>query len=78
MPSDALRVGDSAHLDRGDAGRVRELGLLLSGKETLAARTRPHLVFDSVGSSAADAAVVALVVARASEHGVGQRFELDA
>jgi ornithine cyclodeaminase/alanine dehydrogenase-like protein (mu-crystallin family) len=78
VPSDALRVGDSAYLDEQDAGRVHELGAMLASGQSPARGARQHLVFDSVGSSAVDAGVVALVVARAAEQGLGQLFELDA
>lgn len=76
--ADALRVGDCAYLDEGDAARVRELGTLLASGLPVERGNREHVVFDSVGSSAVDAAVVALVVARAAERGLGERFELDA
>lgn len=76
--SDALRVGDCAYLDEGDAARVRELGALLAGGAPVELGERRHLVFDSVGSSAVDAAVVALVVTRAAERAVGEPFQLDA
>jgi ornithine cyclodeaminase/alanine dehydrogenase-like protein (mu-crystallin family) len=78
VPSDALRVGDSAYLDERDGTRVRELGTLLTSDQPPPRRAGQHLVFDSVGSSAVDAAVVALVVARATQHGLGAQFELDA
>lgn len=75
VPVDALRVGDSACLDDEAAARVRELGALLAKDERPAAG---RVVFDSVGSSAVDAAAVALVVTTAAERGVGTWFELDA
>ncbi len=78
VPADALRVGDCAYLEEEDAPRVLALGHLLAGDEPSPVRTRQHLVFDSVGSSAVDAAVVALVVSRASERGFGSKFDLDA
>jgi ornithine cyclodeaminase/alanine dehydrogenase-like protein (mu-crystallin family) len=78
VPPDALRVGESAYLDANDVGRVRELGIMLASGRPPALGTWQHVVFDSVGSSAVDAAVVSLVVARAAEQGVGDRFELDA
>ncbi len=76
--ADALRVGDSAYLDESAAAKVVELGTLLRRNERASATAGQHLVFDSVGSSAVDAAVVALVAARATEQGLGQAFSLDA
>jgi ornithine cyclodeaminase/alanine dehydrogenase-like protein (mu-crystallin family) len=76
--SDALRVGDCAHLAESDVARVRELGTLLASGLPAERGKGQHVVFDSVGSSAVDAAVVALVVTRAAERGLGDRFELDA
>ncbi|ABL80928.1 MULTISPECIES: NAD(P)-binding domain-containing protein [unclassified Nocardioides] len=75
--ADALRVGDSAYLDESAAAKVLELGTLLSRNEPPPVAPGRHVVFDSVGSSAVDAAAVALVAAKATEQGLGQAFSLD-
>jgi len=75
---DALRVGDSAYLDEPAAARVLELGTLLTKTEQPAVATGQSVVFDSVGSSAVDAAAVALVIAQADAQGLGRWFDLDA
>jgi ornithine cyclodeaminase/alanine dehydrogenase-like protein (mu-crystallin family) len=73
---DALRVGECAYLDEEAAGRVSSIGAVLSA----GIGSRPagrRIVFDSVGSSAVDAAVVGLVVAQAAQRGLGHWFDLD-
>lgn len=73
---DALRVGECAYLDEETAGRVSNIGSILStGSRSLPDGRR--IVFDSVGSSAVDAAVVGLVVAQAAERGLGHWIDLD-
>ena len=72
----ALSVGECAYLSEENAGRVSNLGSILrTGLRP--GRTRRRIVFDSVGSSAVDAAAVGLVVAQAEHHGVGQWIDLD-
>jgi ornithine cyclodeaminase/alanine dehydrogenase-like protein (mu-crystallin family) len=73
---DALRVGDSARLDGDAAASVTDIGVLLQSGERPVPDGRP-LVFDSVGSSAVDAAAVALVVGRATQEGRGTWVDLD-
>jgi ornithine cyclodeaminase/alanine dehydrogenase-like protein (mu-crystallin family) len=58
---DALRVGECEFLSDDQAGRVTELGTVFAGG---AAHADGLVVFDSVGSSAVDAAVVGLLVGR--------------
>jgi ornithine cyclodeaminase/alanine dehydrogenase-like protein (mu-crystallin family) len=79
IPADALSAGESAYMSAEDASRIRPLGALLgpdaapnppSGKRT-------RIVFDSVGSSAVDAATLALLVEAATEAGVGSRVDLE-
>jgi ornithine cyclodeaminase/alanine dehydrogenase-like protein (mu-crystallin family) len=73
---DALRVGECAYLDEEAAGRVSSIGTVLSAG--IGSRTDGRrIVFDSVGSSAVDAAVVGLVVAQAAQRGLGHWFDLD-
>lgn len=73
---DALAVGECAYLDEGSAARVSSIGSVLSagiGSRTSGRR----IVFDSVGSSAVDAAVVGLVMRQAAQRNLGRRFDLD-
>ncbi|MCU1403275.1 MAG: Ornithine cyclodeaminase [Microbacteriaceae bacterium] len=73
---DALKVGESAYLAEGESSRVENIGnLFLSNPVEPASGNR--IVFDSVGSSAVDAAVVALVLAGAAEKGLGRTVDLD-
>ena len=70
---DALLVGECAYLQDGSAA-VRHIG-------QLAQHPRPdsvkHLtVFDSVGSSAVDAAAIALLLTRANQADIGARLDL--
>jgi ornithine cyclodeaminase/alanine dehydrogenase-like protein (mu-crystallin family) len=58
---DALRVGECEFLSDDQAGRVTELGTVFASG---AAHADGLVVFDSVGSSAVDAAVVGLLVGR--------------
>jgi ornithine cyclodeaminase/alanine dehydrogenase-like protein (mu-crystallin family) len=79
VPSDALRVGESAYLAATDAARVRPLGSRLTS-QSVADGLRNHggrVVFDSVGSSVVDAATVALLVDGAAERAVGSWIDLD-
>lgn len=69
VPADALSVGEFAHLPRSDANRINSLGTLLSSGQHPDGAGR--VIFDSVGSSAVDAAVSAMVVDRAVETGCG-------
>jgi ornithine cyclodeaminase/alanine dehydrogenase-like protein (mu-crystallin family) len=73
---DAIRVGESAHLPEGDASRVENIGNLFI-THLVERAPEDRIVFDSVGSSAVDAAVVALVLAGAAERGLGQAVDLD-
>jgi ornithine cyclodeaminase len=73
---DALRVGDSAYLGSVAAASVTDIGVLLQSGERPEPDGRP-IVFDSVGSSAVDAAAVALVVGRASREARGTWIDLD-
>jgi ornithine cyclodeaminase/alanine dehydrogenase-like protein (mu-crystallin family) len=73
---DALKVGESAYLAENEVSRVENIGnLFLSNLVERAPGDR--IVFDSVGSSAVDAAVVALVLAGAAERGLGHTVDLD-
>jgi ornithine cyclodeaminase/alanine dehydrogenase-like protein (mu-crystallin family) len=60
-------------------GRIRSLGSALASRDVknhrLSQRTR--VVFDSVGSSAVDAATVALLVEDAVSKGVGSWIDLE-
>jgi len=67
---DALRVGELAHLSQEEAKRAIPIGLRLNGSQELP-NSKPRIVFDSVGSSAVDAAVVAMVLTSAKESGSG-------
>lgn len=69
VPSNALAVGEFAQLADAAAARVDTLGSLLAGglRPNHVGRT----IFDSVGSSAVDAAVAAMVVDRAVADGLG-------
>lgn len=74
--ADALTVGDSSHLSAEAAARVLEIGRYLT--DGMPPRsTRTPVVFDSVGSSAVDAATVAFVLAGATEQGRGRWIDLD-
>ena len=74
--TDALAVGECAYLDEGSAVRVSSIGSVLSAGIGLRISGR-RIVFDSVGSSAVDAAVVGLVMRQAAERNLGRRFDLD-
>jgi ornithine cyclodeaminase/alanine dehydrogenase-like protein (mu-crystallin family) len=63
---DALRVGECEFLSEDQAGRVTELGTVLAGGSA-PARADGLVVFDSVGSSAVDAAVVGLLVGQPND-----------
>ena len=73
--SDAVSVGDSAHLRPEHLGRVQDLGGIMN-KTTTLERHRPLLIFDSVGSSQVDAAVSSVILARARERGLGVPINL--
>lgn len=71
VPSDALAVGEFAYLPRSQSHRVTSLGHRLANPtESLAGLT----ILDSVGSSAVDAAVCAMVLDRAARDGSGIRL----
>jgi len=72
--ADALAVGECAQLTGGTEG-VRPLGGLLDAPWS--PDPSRWTVFDSVGSSAVDAAAVALVLERARREDVGARLTLD-
>lgn len=74
--SDALRVGELAYLVKEQAERAIPIGLKLSKKE-ITQTVKPWIVFDSVGSSAVDAAVVAMALTAAMESGSGTWIGLD-
>lgn len=68
---DALLVGESAYLDPAEAGRIIEFGQILKRGNDEPATERDLVVFDSVGSSVVDAAVVALLTGPIGEqHGL--------
>jgi ornithine cyclodeaminase/alanine dehydrogenase-like protein (mu-crystallin family) len=69
VPSDAVAVGEFAHLPAGAADRVTSLGTHLSGGRR--PRSRGRTVMDSVGSPAVDAAVSAMVLDAAATAGSG-------
>lgn len=72
----ALSVGELAHVDAAEAQRAVPLGVRLNGTE----QTPPsgRVVFDSVGSSTVDAAVVAVAMQRAVALGLGTEFAIEA
>lgn len=73
---DALRVGELAYLAPAEAERATSIGLRLAEHQPeRSARTR--IVFDSVGSSAVDAAVVAMTLSKALESGSGTWIALN-
>jgi ornithine cyclodeaminase/alanine dehydrogenase-like protein (mu-crystallin family) len=74
--SDAVKVGESAYLTDERAERVTDIGLLLD--QDLPRSSEGRVVLDSVGSSAVDAAVVALVLQEATRQGVGTPYDLNA
>lgn len=76
VQQDALRVGECAYLEEATAKRVLNIGSILATQTRLSPDGR-GVVFDSVGSSAVDAAVVGLVVAQAAERGLGRWIDLD-
>jgi ornithine cyclodeaminase/alanine dehydrogenase-like protein (mu-crystallin family) len=70
VPANAAEVGELAYLPGGPgAARCVALGDLLAGRRRLAGGKR--VVFDSVGTAAADAAAVALILATAEAEQVG-------
>jgi ornithine cyclodeaminase/alanine dehydrogenase-like protein (mu-crystallin family) len=73
---DALRVGELAHVSSHEADRARPIGLRLVKKESIQSSTG-RTVFDSVGSSAVDAAVVAMTLEIAMKSGSGTWITLD-
>lgn len=72
----ALSVGELAHVDAHVAQRAIPLGARLNGTEQTPITGR--VVFDSVGSSTVDAAVVAVAMQRALALGLGTEFAIDA
>ena len=71
VPDDARKVGESAHLAVNRQGLVTPLAQWLSSKSSPEHADIP-LVFDSVGSSHVDAAVTAVIMARAHAEGRGR------
>ena len=74
VPTDALRVGESAYLSRERGKLVTPLSLWLTSA-VQPDRDDSPLVFDSVGSSHVDAAVTAVIMARASADGRGHQLQ---
>lgn len=73
---DALRVGELAYIATEEAQRAVPIGMRLAkSQNVLAGNTR--IVFDSVGSSAVDAAVVAMTLGIAMESGSGSWIALN-
>lgn len=73
---DALRVGELAYIATEEAQRAIPIGTRLAkSQNVLAGNTR--IVFDSVGSSAVDAAVVAMTLGIAMESGSGSWIALN-
>lgn len=72
----ALSVGELAHVDAAIAQRAQPLGALLAANERASSGGR--IVFDSVGSSTVDAAVVAVAMQRAVALGLGTEFAMQA
>jgi ornithine cyclodeaminase/alanine dehydrogenase-like protein (mu-crystallin family) len=73
---DALRVGELAHIAKQDGQRATSIGTRLA-KPQISNPLKGRIVFDSVGSSAVDAAVVAMTLEAALESGSGQWIALD-
>lgn len=73
---DALTVGECAYVDEETSRRVSNIGSVLSTGLRPGLTCR-RIVFDSVGSSAVDAAAVGLVVAQAEQRGVGRWIDFD-
>ena len=74
--SDALAVGECAYLGEDSMVRVSSIGTVLQAGIG-SRRSGRRIVFDSVGSSAVDAAVVGLVMRQAAQRNLGRRFDLD-
>lgn len=68
--ADALRVGELTHVGAAETDRAIPIGLKLAGRELIQS-PMSRIVFDSVGSSAVDAAVVAMTLQVAMESGSG-------
>jgi ornithine cyclodeaminase/alanine dehydrogenase-like protein (mu-crystallin family) len=80
VPAAVLTAGESAHLPAGEVGRIRSLGSALASRDVKNDRRtqRTRVIFDSVGSSAVDAATVALLVEDAVLKSVGSWIDLEA
>jgi len=74
--ADALRLGELSYLEKQEAERATPIGMRLANHEMTHSLTR-RIVFDSVGSSAVDAAVVAMTLDMAKESGSGTWINLD-
>ncbi|CAN5322115.1 ornithine cyclodeaminase family protein [soil metagenome] len=79
IPADALLAGESAYLPASHASRIRPLGSLLASDEApnMFRDSPTRIVFDSVGSSAVDAATVALLVEGATDASLGTWIDFD-
>ena len=73
---DALRVGELAHVSSQEAGRAISIGSRLAKQESVQS-LKPRIVFDSVGSSAVDAAVVAMTLEIALQTASGTWISLE-
>jgi ornithine cyclodeaminase/alanine dehydrogenase-like protein (mu-crystallin family) len=73
---DARRVGELSYVAKQEAERAIPIGVRLA-KHDVAQTVMRRIVFDSVGSSAVDAAVVAMTLATAMESGSGTWVNLD-
>lgn len=74
--ADACRVGELAHGTDDDRARAQALGARLAHKPDGSLPSR--VVFDSVGSSTVDAAVVAASLQRAAQLGLGTNLDFSA
>ena len=72
--ADALNVGECAHMTTGQAD-VQQLGEHLQATSRIDT-PQPVSIFDSVGSSAVDAAAVGLILAAARAQDIGSRLTL--
>lgn len=74
--ADALRVGELTHISNEEAQRARSIGVRLAEPQNESS-VSGRIIFDSVGSSAVDAAVVAMVLNAALESGSGSWIALN-
>lgn len=75
--ADAMRVGELAYVSPNQAQRAIPIGLRLGKAESVHSPIASRIVFDSVGSSAVDAAVVAMTLEMAAESASGTWIALD-